>query len=252
MMQQESQGGHAGARPASFYCRIFSPLHLIPGTFRSAGGGSGNMTVAQEMAAGYEAYVAAEAEAEALAHRRREQRVAAAAGAVDAPAEQTHARAGNSSGVVVPHDATAAAAAGGGGGGTPSAARIPSPSPPLPPPASPLAPSARNLRRLAGRREAAAQRNAGLKNTSLPQFGESGWVDSSGGGGSCQCYCPPVQGFGACKQLPAGADPATACQVETVQPVQCPAVGARSAPIPLQYLPDPCPFLRARNQNHAG
>jgi hypothetical protein len=212
------------------------------------------MTVAQEMAAGYEAYVAAEAEAEALAHRRREQRVAAAAGAVDAPAEQTHARAGNSSGVVVPHDATAAAAAGGGGGGTPSAARIPSPSPspPLPPPASPLAPSARNLRRLAGRREAAAQRNAGLKNTSLPQFGESGWVDSSGGGGSCQCYCPPVQGFGACKQLPAGADPATACQVETVQPVQCSAVGARSAPIPLQYLPDPCPFLRARNQNHAG
>ena len=39
------------------------------------------------------------------------------------------------------------------------------------------------------------------------------------------CYCPPTQGFGACHPLPAGADPATACQAETLRPVACPAVG---------------------------
>jgi len=73
-------------------------------------------------------------------------------------------------------------------------------------PTSPLSPRARNLRRLAGRRATAAIKNSQL-NSTQPKFGEPGWVDSSGGGGSCQCYCPPTQGFGACKQLPAGANP---------------------------------------------
>lgn len=71
---------------------------------------------------------------------------------------------------------------------------------------SPLAPRARNLRRLAGRQMDAASKAARL-NSTQPKVGEPGWVDSSGGGGSCQCYCPPTQGFGACKQLPAGANP---------------------------------------------
>ena len=48
---------------------------------------------------------------------------------------------------------------------------------------------------------------------------------AAGGGGSCLYYGPPTQGFGACYALPAGADPATACQTKTLRPVACPAVG---------------------------
>ena len=41
---------------------------------------------------------------------------------------------------------------------------------------------------------------------------------------------PPDQGFGACKPLPAGADPKTACSASGVKPVQCPAVRSHLTP----------------------
>ena len=61
-----------------------------------------------------------------------------------------------------------------------------------------LSPLNRNVRRMGGRRAAAtaaALEVAVAARTPAP--GEQGWVDSQGGGGSCQCYCPPTQGFGA-------------------------------------------------------
>ena len=48
--------------------------------------------------------------------------------------------------------------------------------------------------------------------------------DTTDLGGWMSLPGPPDQGFGACKPLPAGADPKTACAASAVKPVQCPAV----------------------------
>jgi CubicO group peptidase (beta-lactamase class C family) len=141
-----------------------------------------NVTVAEEMAAGYMAFVAAQ-----QAERRATTPRSHASGHLEpqqlldtnfsVPVDTDHATKQHAP------DAAAREAA-----------------------TSPLAPRGRNLRRLAGRRATAASKDSQL-NSTQPKFGEPGWVDSSGGGGSCQCYCPPTQGFGACKQLPPGANP---------------------------------------------
>ena len=148
-----------------------------------ANGEDANTTVAKEMAAGYKAFVEAQ-EAE-----RRKTNTQSKRGTEYLEREAPHMD------VTVPNSLDQAK----------RQQHLPEPAA-TNAVASPLAPKARNLRRLAGRLADAANKNNRL-NSTRPKFGEPGWVDSSGGGGSCQCYCPPTQGFGACKQLPAGADP---------------------------------------------
>ena len=65
-------------------------------------------------------------------------------------------------------------------------------------------------------REFVSSQNASEDTTNL-----GGWMSLSG---------PPDQGFGACKPLPAGADPKTACSASGVKPVQCPAVRTLMTP----------------------